>query len=120
MNDLEKAKDMVKIAHKALEEKMAEDIRIIEISQVTTIGDYFIIAHGNNVNQVEALVDEVKDQLAESDYHPKRIDGVKSSGWILMDYGDVIVHIFSKEDRLFYDLERIWRDGTLIEDGENL
>ncbi len=60
------------------------------------------------------MVESVKDKLGRNGYEPQRIEGVKSAGWILMDYGDLIVHVFSKEDRLFYDLERIWRDGKTI------
>lgn len=115
MVELEQSKTMTKIAFHALEEKKAEDVKIIEIGDISIIADYFIIAHGNSPAQVDAMVDEVEDKLAEAGYHPKRIEGIKSSGWVLMDYGDVVVHIFSKEDRLFYDLERIWRDGRLVE-----
>ena len=66
------------------------------------------------LSRLMLLVESVKDKLGRNGYEPKRIEGVKSASWILMDYGDVIVHVFSKEDRLFYDLERIWRDGKTI------
>lgn len=115
MKETDESQKMAKIAFDALEEKKAEDIRIIEISNVSIIADYFVIAHGNSSSQVDAMVDEVEDKLAEQGFIAKRIEGIRSSGWILMDYGDVVIHIFSKEDRLFYDLERIWRDGKLVE-----
>lgn len=115
MIEFEQSKEMTRITYQALEEKKAEDIRIIEIGDISSIADYFIIAHGNNPAQVDAMVDEVEDMLAKAGYNPKRIEGIRSSGWILMDYGDVVVHIFSKEDRLFYDLERIWRDGRIVD-----
>ena len=106
--------EIVKIAHHAMDIKMAEDIRIIKISDISVIADYFIIANGSNAPQVEAIVDSVEYELGKAGYQAARIEGVKSSGWILMDYGDVIVHVFAKEDRLFYDLERVWRDGTTV------
>ena len=79
------------------------------------IADYFVIANGTNSSQVEAMVDQVTDELAKQNIHPARVEGIRSSGWILMDFNDVVIHIFSKEDRLFYDLERIWRDGKVVE-----
>lgn len=111
---MENSKKMVKLAFEALEEKKGEDIQVIEIKDISVIADYFIIANGANSQQVDALVDSVKDKLGRSSYEPLRVEGIKSAGWILMDYGDVVVHVFSKEDRLFYNLERIWRDGKTI------
>lgn len=110
--------DMVKLAKAALEDKKAEDIKVIDIREVSVMADYFIIANGLNPNQVQAMVDSVEEGLGKAGYVCKQIEGYGSSGWILMDYGDIIVHAFSKEDRLFYDLERIWRDGKLLEAGE--
>ena len=109
------AKEMAKIAYHALNEKKAEDIKIIKIGTISVIADYFIIAHGNSPAQVDAMVDSVQEELTKSGYETKRVEGVKSCGWVLMDYGDVVIHIFSKEDRLFYDLERIWRDGKEVD-----
>lgn len=111
---MDKSREMVKLAYEALEEKKGEDIQVIEIKDISIIADYFIIANGSNTPQVEALVDSVQDKLGRQGYEPLRVEGIKSAGWILMDYGDVIVHVFSKEDRLFYNLERIWRDGKVI------
>lgn len=111
---MESSKIMTKLAYQALEEKKGEDIQVIEIGDISIIADYFIIANGNNASQVDALVDSVRQTLGKHGYEPKRIEGVRSASWILMDYGDVVVHVFSKEDRLFYNLERIWRDGKTI------
>ena len=111
MNDI---KEMVKLVYKALDEKKAEDIRIIEIGDVSSIADYFVIANGTNPNQVGALVDSVEQELAKAGVRPKRIEGLGNSSWVLMDYSDIIIHVFSKEDRAFYDLERIWRDGKSL------
>lgn len=107
--------EMAKIAYKALDEKLAEDIRTIKVDEVTVMADYLVIANGSNTSQINALVENVDNKMAEKGYYPKRTEGSRNATWTLMDYGDVIVHIFSKEDRLFYDLERIWRDGELIE-----
>lgn len=109
-----RAKTIVKAAYQALDDKKAEDIKIIDISEISVIADYFVIANGTNSSQVEAMVDEVTAVLAKNKIHPERIEGIRSSGWILMDFNDVVIHIFSKEDRLFYDLERIWRDGKEV------
>ncbi len=107
-------RDQVKLIYNALADKKAEDIRIIEIGDISVIADYFVIANGTNPNQVSALVDSVEQELAKIDVMPKRIEGIGNASWVLMDYGDIIIHIFSKEDRAFYDLERIWRDGNTV------
>jgi len=112
---MERAKLIVKKAYDALNDKKGEDIKIIEIGKLSTVADYFIIANGSNAPHVESLVDNVEEELLKENIHAERIEGIKSSGWILMDYNDVVVHVFSKEDRLFYDLERIWRDGKEID-----
>ena len=110
------SKDLAKTAYIALDNKKAFDIRVIEIDKVSTIADYFVIADGNNASQVEAMVDEVQ-MLIYKKYgvEPKRVEGARNCGWILMDYGDIVVHVFSSQDRLFYDLERVWRDGTTMD-----
>lgn len=109
------SREMAKIACHALNEKKAEDLRVIEISEISPLADYFIIATGANTNQIQAMVDAVDEALIRAGYSPKQIEGNRNSTWILMDYRDIIVHIFSKEDRLFYDLEKIWTDGRRIE-----
>lgn len=111
---MDNSKVMAKLAYQALEEKKGEDIQVIEIKDISIIADYFIIANGMNAPQVDALVASVKDTLGKEGFEPKRIEGVRSASWILLDYGDVVVHVFSKEDRLFYNLERIWRDGKTV------
>ncbi len=109
------SRKMAKTACDALSEKKAEDLRIIEISEISPLADYFIIATGANTNQIQAMVDAVDEELSKAGYQVKQIEGNRNSSWILMDYNDIIVHIFSKEDRLFYDLEKIWTDGKRIE-----
>lgn len=109
------ARELAKLIVHSMEEKKAEDIRIIDISKISTIADYFIIANGTNRNQVQALADNVGEDCHKAGYALHQTEGYNSANWILMDYSDVIVHIFSKEDRLFYDLERIWRDGVPVD-----
>ena len=108
-------KKMARIACDALEDKKAKDLKVIDIEEVSTIADYFIIASGTNVNQVQALVDNVDEMLGRAGYTAKQVEGYNGASWVLMDYGDIIVHVFDEENRLFYDLERIWRDGKFIE-----
>ena len=105
---------MAAIACSALEDKKAEDIRVIDIEHVSVIADYFIIASGTNRNQVQALAENVEEQLYKAGFEKKQSEGYTSGNWILLDYGDIVVHIFDQENRLFYDLERIWRDGNQI------
>lgn len=113
--DINHSKGMAKLAISALEDKKAEDIRIIDISEVSVVADYFILASGSNRSQIQALADNVSDVLGKSGYDVKQVEGYNTANWILMDFGDVIIHIFDKENRLFYNLERIWRDGRAIE-----
>ena len=112
---MEREKEMVRLAIQSLEDKKGEDIRIIDIREVSVLADYFIIASGSNANQVQAMTDNVEEVLGKAGYEPRQIEGYRSANWILMDYGDIIVHVFCREDRLFYDLERIWRDGVFVD-----
>ncbi len=107
--------DLVKKIKAALEDKKAEDITVIDIHEVSSIADYFVIANGTNANQLIAMQDAVDEAMYTNGVHAKQVEGNNNSTWILMDYQDIIVHLFSKEDRLFYDLERIWKDGKIVE-----
>ena len=111
---MDQSLNMVKIAYDALDDKLAEDIKIIDIRSISVLADYFIIADGSNRKQVQAMADSAEEALGRAGYDAKQIEGYQSANWILMDYKDIIVHVFSKEDRAFYDLERIWRDGKQI------
>lgn len=104
-----------KIAVAALEDRKAEDVTVIDIKEISPIADYFIIANGTNQNQIQAMRDAAEEALYKAGLTTKQVEGNQNSTWILMDYGDIILHIFSKEDRLFYDLERIWRDGKIVD-----
>ena len=96
-------------------DRKAEDVTVIDISEISPIADYFIIANGTNQNQLQAMRDAADEALYKAGVKVQQIEGNQSSTWILMDYGDIIIHIFSKEDRLFYDLERTWRDGKVVD-----
>ena len=109
------SKNMAKMACEALEDKKAIDIKVIDIEKVSTLADYFIIASGSNRNQVQAMADNVDEVLGRAGYNCKQMEGYQTANWILMDYGDIVIHIFDEENRLFYDLERIWRDGKSVE-----
>ena len=111
---LSQAQEMAKLACAALEDKKALDIRILNISEVSVLADYFLIASGANKNQVQAMADNVQEELHKAGFTPRQVEGYNTANWILMDYGDIIVHVFDEENRLFYDLERIWRDGSVI------
>lgn len=108
------SREMAKLACHALNEKKAQDLRIIDISEISVIADYFVIASAANTNQLQAMMDAVDEELYKAGYPCTQTEGNRNSSWVLMDYKDIIVHLFSVEDRLFYDLERIWQDGKFI------
>lgn len=116
--EMKESREMAKLAIQALEDKKAEDIRVIDISEVSVVADYFLIASGNNRSQIQAMADNVQETLGKAGFEMRQVEGYGTANWILMDFGDVIVHIFDKENRLFYNLERIWRDGKAIEVSE--
>ena len=111
----ERSGEFARIAIAALEEKKATDIRVFDISEVSVLADYFIIANGTNRAQIQALSDEVSEKMEKAGAVLKQVEGYDNASWILLDFGDVIVHIFGQEDRLLYDLERIWRDGKQVD-----
>ena len=112
---MERSQEMMKLAYLALEDKKGVDITVLNISEVTVIADYFLIAHGENVNQVQAMADAVQEALEKNGYPCRQVEGYMSGNWILLDFGEIVVHIFSREERRFYDLERIWRDGKIVD-----
>ena len=97
-----------------LSSKKAEDIVILDVREKTVLCDYFVVASGRNTTQVRALCETLEDKLAESGIEPRRREGVKEGRWGVLDYGDVLVHIFNDESRLFYHLERLWGEGDNI------
>ncbi|MBQ1289876.1 MAG: ribosome silencing factor [Lachnospiraceae bacterium] len=115
MEEKRNADAMLKLVLKALDDKKAADIRVIDISEVSVLADYFIIAGGSNRTQIQALADSVEELMGRNGYVTKQVEGYQNANWILLDFGDVIVHIFDSENRLFYDLERIWKDGKPVD-----
>lgn len=111
MTSLELATKIAKL----LDSKKATDIRVLRIREISSLGDYFVLASANNSTLVQALTDEVDFTLGHEGIEPRRIEGYSSANWILMDYNDVIVHIFHEETRQFYSLERLWSDAKVEE-----
>ena len=115
MSEKKTAAHYARIALKALEDKKARDVKIIDISQVSVLADYFIIANGASATQIQTLSDAVSQALGKEGLVTKQVEGYQNAQWVLLDFGDLIVHIFDEENRLFYDLERIWLDGKPID-----
>lgn len=111
MTAWERAKQVARL----LDNKKGDDVRMLHIGTLTSIGDYFVVATGNSAIQVKALADAVDEALSAQGIEPRRIEGYTTASWILMDYSDVIVHIFLKEAREFYSLERLWGDAPEVE-----
>lgn len=114
----EKSLELIKTAVAAMDDKKAINICIIDIRNISVIADYFIIASGSNPNQVKAIIDNVDEKLHESGFDEPKLEGYNQASWILMDYEDVVIHVLSEEDRAFYDIERVWRDGIIINPDE--
>ncbi len=95
-----------------LDKKGAMDIAVLQVDHLTSITDYFVIATGRNVQAVHSLSEDLTDRLAEMDVLPRRSEGLRESRWIVQDYASVIVHLFHPEERAYYNIERLWQDGT--------
>ena len=107
MTSLEQAKTIVKV----LDKKKGKDIKLVEIKNLSSLGDYFVIASATSTTQVKSLADEVEEEMTKLGFEPNRVEGRQSAQWILMDYYDVMVHVFLEESRNFYNLERLWCDA---------
>jgi ribosome-associated protein len=105
----------LKIAVKAADDKKAHDLVILDISKIASFASYFLICTGDSSRQMQAIADEIEKQLKVADIRPSHVEGYQNSEWILMDYMDLVVHIFSKNARAFYDLERLWRDAKKVD-----
>ncbi len=105
-------KELALLAAKALDDKRAKDIVVLKVDEMTVLTDYMVIATGRSVPQVKALADNVEEELAKQDAFAKRREGYAEGRWCVLDYGDVMVHIFHEQDREYYQLERLWADGT--------
>ena len=107
--------EIAAIAAKALEDKKAKDVMVLKTAEQTVLADYFVICNGTSAPHIKALVDEVDRQLSEAGEPPVRREGLRSDIWVLMDFGSVIVHVFTDEARKFYNLERLWSDSQIID-----
>lgn len=108
-------REELEIAVKALDSKKAMKITALKVEDLTILANYFVIASASSTTQVKALADEVEYQLGEKGVKPKSIEGYQSQTWIIIDYYDVMVHVFLEETRDFYQLERLWADGTPVD-----
>lgn len=98
----------------AAEDKQAKDLHLLDLREITSFADYFLICNGTNTRQNQAISDEIEIRLKKLGRYPSAIEGYENAEWILMDYGDFLVHIFTEKARAYYDLERLWRDGKLV------
>ena len=112
------SREIAAIAAKALDDKKAKDVLVLKTAEQTVIADYFVICNGSSAPHVKALVDEVDKQLSEAGEPPMRREGLRSDIWVLMDFGCVLVHIFTDEARQFYNLERLWSDAQQVDPQE--
>jgi len=110
--------DAVKAAYNAVADKMGEDVVVLDIRRVSIISDYFIIASANNPNQLKAITDHVQEKLAALDIRARHVEGVQSARWILLDFGWITVHLFCKEEREYYRLEKLWGDARIVLEDE--
>ena len=110
---------LVELAYNAADDKRAEDIVVLDMKGVSLISDYFLICHGNSDKQVQAIARELKDRAEEHGYNVKRLEGFDQARWVLVDLGDVVAHVFHKEERGYYNLERLWGDASYVEVGQS-
>ncbi|NPV73820.1 MAG: ribosome silencing factor [Pelotomaculum sp.] len=105
---------VVNIAVKAAEDKKAEDIVVLDIREISIIADYFVICSGRSGPHVQAVVENIQEKLAEKGVRALRREGFREGGWVLLDYGDVVIHVFQEAERQFYNLERLWGDAQVV------
>ena len=103
--------EMLRTIIKTLDNKKAESIKAIKITDLTILADYFVIANGTSTTHTKTLAEEVEYQLSQNGVEPNRTEGYNGSSWVILDYGDIVVHVFYKETRDYYQLERLWADG---------
>jgi ribosome-associated protein len=111
---VDKIKELALKAAEAADDRKANDIQILDVREITIIADYFLICSGNSETQVKAIADAIVDKLAEEGIHPLKIAGKQEARWILLDYADVIIHVFHQEERKYYQLERLWADAEKV------
>jgi len=109
------SRELMETVVKCMDSKKTIDIKVLDISKVTTMADYFVICQGGSSTQIKAIADEVEEKLSEAGVNPFGREGMNTAYWILMDYSDVIVHIFSAESRSFYSIENLWSDAENVD-----
>lgn len=113
---MKEPKELALLAARALSDKKGKEIQVLEIADLTTLADYFVIATGSSNTQINALIDNVEKLLTEeAGEEPLHREGYRGGTWVLLDYGCIAVHVFNGEAREFYDLERLWRDGKNVD-----
>jgi ribosome-associated protein len=101
-------------AVEAAESKQAKEIKVLDLREITTFADFFLIASGANARQIQAIADEIETQLKQLGEYPHSVEGYQNAEWVLLDYGDYLIHIFTEKARQYYDLERLWRDAKTV------
>ncbi|BAQ11511.1 iojap-like protein [Bacillus sp. OxB-1] len=109
---------LLEIAYKAVDDKKGEDIVVLNMEGVSLIADQFIITHANSERQVQAIAREVTEKAGEAGYHTKRMEGFDLGRWVLIDLGDVVVHVFHRDERGYYNLEKLWGDAPMLDMAE--
>jgi len=107
--------ELLKTAVKAADDKRAENIIALNMQGISLIADYFIICHGNSEKQVQAIAREIREKAEELNYTVKRMEGFDEARWVLIDLGDVVAHVFHREERVYYNLERLWGDAPKVD-----
>ena len=107
--------ETAKLAAKALDSKKGQNIAVIKVGDISILSDYVVIATGNSSTQVKALAEEVEEKLDEAGLTVSHIEGHRSNSWVLLDFIDIVVHVFSDEARKYYDLDRLWQDGEKVD-----
>ncbi len=101
-------------AVEAAESKQAKDVKVLDLRDITSFADFFVIASGSNARQIQAVADEIEIQLKKLGEYPHSVEGYQNAEWVLLDYGDYLIHIFTEKARQYYDLERLWRDAKTV------
>lgn len=111
---MSKEKELLIAVAKAADDKRAEDIMVLDMQGISLVADYFVICHGNSDKQVQAIAREMKDKALEKGYDVKQLEGFDEAKWVLVDLGDVVAHVFHRDERSYYNLERLWGDAPLV------